>query len=94
MKDLKNLECKGSGDGIRTFGKLLGNSAYGQTIMATKDDNIQFINNIEDQLKYLEENSLKDIIPCEDDDNGYHVFIGKKYLDEKTNLTSRSVFLG
>jgi hypothetical protein len=29
----KNKECKGSGDGIRTFGKLLGNSAYGQTIM-------------------------------------------------------------
>jgi len=89
-----NKECKGSGDGLRTFGKLLGNSAYGQTIKADHNDNIQFINNIEDQLKFLQENKMKDIITCDDDDEGYHVFIGNKYLDETVNVTSRSVFLG
>jgi hypothetical protein len=89
-----NEKVKGSGDALYQFGKHLGNDAYGQTIKNDHDDVIQFINNVNDQMKFMEENKLKEIITNDDDDEGYHVFIGNKNIDESKELTSRSRFLG
>ena len=34
------------GNALYNFGKLLANSAYGQTLMANHDEQIEFINNV------------------------------------------------
>ena len=86
-------EVKGS-EAMRNFGKLLGNSAYGQTLMGNHQDIVQFINNIKDKNKFLENNELSDIILNDDSLDSYHIFIGKKLSDEGKDLTSRSRFLG
>jgi hypothetical protein len=84
-----------SGEALRNFGKTLGNSSYGQTIKKDQVDSIQFINGIESKNKYMDENELKEIIFNDDDLNeAYHVFIGKKIIDETKNLSTRSRFLG
>ena len=91
---LNNIK-KGSGEALRSFGKGLGNSAYGQSIKKDHDDTIQFINNINDKNKYMEENILSDIIfNEEEEEDSYHVFVGKKISDETKDLSSRSRFLG
>ena len=84
-----------SGAPLRQFAKLLANGAYGQTIKKDHDSNIAFINSITEKDKYLDENVLDDIIFNDDNnDDSYHVFIGKKISDENKDLTSRSRFLG
>ena len=90
---LNNIE-KGLGEAIRAFGKLLANASYGQTIKKDHDSIIQFINNNNDRHKYMDENTLSDIIFNDEDENGYHVFIGKRISDETKDLSSRSRFLG
>ena len=70
---------KESGEALRLFGKGLGNSAYGQTIKKDHDDTVQFINNVNDKNKYVDENILSDII-FNNDDDGYHIFVGKKNI--------------
>ena len=83
------------GDSLRSFAKLLSNGAYGQTINKDHDSNIQFINSITEKDKYLDDSILDDIIFNDDNDNdSYHVFVGKKISDENKDLTSRSRFLG
>lgn len=42
----------------------------------------------------MEENELKNIIPCEDDDDGFHVFIGNKFVNETKHLSGRPSYLG
>ena len=69
---------KGTGEAMRAFGKGLGNSAYGQTIKNDHDDNVQFVNNIKDKNKFLDENTLNDIICNNEDENGYHVLLEKE----------------
>jgi len=88
------IKLKNPGDAIRSMGKLLANSAYGQTLMANHDEQIEFINNIEQQYKFMDENNLDSIITNDEDEDGYHVFIGNKKMNETKNLTSRSRFLG
>ena len=60
--EILNDTQKGTGEAKRAFGKGLGNSAYGQTIKKDHDDNVQFVNNIKDKNKFLDENILNDII--------------------------------
>jgi len=88
------IKLKNPGDAIRSMGKLLANSAYGQTLMANHDEQIEFVNNIEQQYKFMDENNLDSIITNDEDEDGYHVFIGNKKMNETKNLTSRSRFLG
>ncbi len=93
--DLKEEGEKQGSEAKRNFGKLMGNSAYGQTLMNIHDDNIQFINNIKDKNDFLENNDLNDIILNDETfEESYHIFIGKKKSDETKDLTSRSRFLG
>ena len=90
----KNNKDK-SGDALRSFAKLLSNGVYGQTIKKDHDSNTQFLNWITEKDKYLDENILDDIIFNDDNDNDcYHVFVGKNISDENKDLTSRSRFLG
>ena len=79
---------------LYNFGKLLANAAFGQTLMANHDEQIEFINNVDQQYKFMDENDLDRIITNDEDPDGYHVFIGTKKMDETKNLTSRSRFLG
>ena len=58
------------------------------------DEQIEFINNVDQQYKFMDENDLNRIITNDEDPDGYHVFIGTKKMDETKNLTSRSRFLG
>ena len=92
--DDKNSICKGSGEALRNFGKLLGNGTYGQMIRRVFNDVIEFINNVDDQRKFLQNNDTREIIENEEDIDGYHVFIGDRKTDETKDLTSRSRFLG
>ena len=64
------------------------------TIRGDHQDNIQFIKSIKDQREFLEENELKNIIPCDDDDDGFHVFIGNKLINESKYLSGRPSYLG
>ena len=89
-----NQKASKSGDALRSFGKLLGNAAYGDTIRGDHQDNIQFIKNIKDQREFLEENELKNIIPCDEEDDGFHVFIGNKFVNESRHLSGRPSYLG
>ena len=89
--DLKEEGEKQGSEAKRNFGKLMGNSAYGQTLMNIHDDNIQFINNIKDKNDFLENNDLNDIILNDETfEESYHIFIGKNKSDETKDLTSRS----
>ena len=61
--------------------------------MANHDEQIEFINNVDQQCKFMDENELDRIITNDEDPDGYHVFIGTKKMDETKKLTSRSRFL-
>ena len=61
---------KGTSEAMRSFGKGLGNSAYGHIVKKDHDDNVQFVNNIKDKNKFLDENTLNDIIFNDEDENG------------------------
>ena len=89
-----NEKVPKSGNALGSFGKLLENAAYGDTIRGDHQDNIQFIKSIKDQREFLEENELKNIIPCDDDDDGFHVFIGNKLVNESKYLSGRPSYLG
>ena len=62
--------------------------------MANHNEQIEFINNVDQQYKFMDENDLDRTITNDEDPDGYHVFIGTKKMDETKNLTSRSRFLG
>ena len=61
---------------------------------ANHDEQIEFINNVDQQYKFMDENDLDRTITNDEDPDGYHVFIGTKKTDETKNLTSRSRLLG
>ena len=61
--------------------------------MANHDEQIEFINNVDQQHKFMDENDLDRIITNDEDHDGYHVFIGTK-MDETKYLTSIRRFLG
>ena len=61
--------------------------------MANHDEQIEFINNVDQLYKFMDENDLDRIITNDEDPDGYPVFIGTKKMDE-TNLTSRRRFVG
>ena len=50
--------------------------------MANHDEQIEFINNVDQQYKFMDENDLDRIITNDEDPDGYHVFIGTKKMDE------------
>ncbi len=91
--DKKNRVEKGTGEALRSFGKCLGNSSYGQQIKKDHHETIQFINSVEEQSKFLTNHKIKDIV-TNDEEDGYHIFIGDKYVDETKELTSRCIFEG
>ena len=90
---LNKIEA-GSGDAMRSFGKTSGNATYGQMLKKDHNDVIEFINNIADKDKFMNDNVLKQLILNQDDPEGLHIFIGERILDINKQLTSRSVFLG
>ena len=52
--------------------------------MANHDEQIEFINNVNQQYKFMDENDLDKIITNDEDPDGYHVFIGtKKWKKQK-----------
>ena len=52
--------------------------------MANHDKQIEFINNVDQQYKFMDENDLDRIITNDEDPDGYHVFIGtKKWMKQK-----------
>ena len=89
-----NEKVPGSGDAYRAFGKLLGNAAYGDCIRGDHNENVQFIKNIKDQQEFLQENELTNVILDDNEEEGYHVFIGKKFIKESQHLSGRPSYLG
>ena len=52
--------------------------------MANHDEQIEFISNVDQQYKFMDENDLDRIITNDEDPDGYHVFIGtKKWIKQK-----------
>ena len=52
--------------------------------MANHDEQIEFINNVDQQYKFMDENDLDTIITNDEYPDGYHVFIGtKKWMKQK-----------
>ena len=78
------IKLTSPGNALYNFGKLLANAAFGQTIMANHDEQIEFINNVDQQYKFMHENDLDRIITNDEDPDGCHVFIGtKKWMKQK-----------
>ena len=48
------IELTSPGNALYNFGKLLANAAFGQTLMANHDEQIEFINNVNQQYKWDE----------------------------------------
>ena len=59
---------------------------FGQTLMANHDEQIEFINNVDQQYKFMDENDLDIIITNDEDPDGYHVFNGTKKMDETKKI--------
>ena len=52
--------------------------------MANHDEQIEFINNVDQQYKFMDENDLDRIITNAEDPDGYYVFIGTiKWMKQK-----------
>ena len=52
--------------------------------MAHHDEQIEFINNVDQQYKCMDENGLDRIITNDEDLDGYHIFIdAKKWTNQK-----------
>ena len=77
------LTCPGNA--LYNFGKLLANSAYGQTLMANHDEQIEFINNVDQQYIFMEENELDRIVTDDEDPDVSHVFAGTEKCMKQKN---------
>ena len=78
------IKLTSPGNSLYNFGKLLVNAAFGQTLMANHDEQIESINDIDQQYEFMDENDLDRIITNDEDPDGYHVFIGtKKWMKQK-----------
>ena len=52
--------------------------------MANHDEQIEFINNVDQQYKFMDENDLDIIITNDEYPDGYRIFIGtKKWMKQK-----------
>jgi len=52
--------------------------------MANHDEQMEFINNVDQQYKFMDEKNLDRIITNDEDPDGYLVFIGtKKWMKRK-----------
>ena len=71
------------GNALYNFGKLLANAALDQTLMANYDEQIEFIKNVDQQYKRMDENDLDRIITNDEDPDGCHVFIGTKWMKQE-----------
>ena len=55
--------------------------------MANHDEQIEFITNVDQQYKCMDENGLDRIITNDEDPDGYHVFIGtKNWMKQNFNI--------
>ena len=55
--------------------------------MTNHDEQLEFINNVDQQYKFMDENDLDRIITNDEDPDGYHVFIGtKRWMKQKINI--------
>lgn len=80
-----------TGDALRSFGKLLANASFGQSIKEDKNTTQQLVRSKEDCTAFLQENKLKNCIFISND---YDLLIGEKKIDMKEYFTSRSSAIG
>ena len=49
------IKLTSPGNALYNFGKPLANAAFGQILMANHDEQIEFINNVDQQYKFMDE---------------------------------------
>lgn len=80
-----------SGNGAKkAFGKLLANSAYGQTLKRDCADVTRIVSTYSEADEFVNKNMLKDIFECSD----FTVLKGEKVLSQESFITSRCSFIG
>ena len=74
----------------KSFGKLLANSAYGQTLKRDQSDITRIISTFEEADDFVTKNKLKNIFDCGD----FTILKGEKIVSQETFITSRCSFIG
>ena len=85
----KEGELTGNG-AKKSFGKLLANSAYGQTLKRDRNEVVKIVSTWDEADNFVNSNTLKDIFQVGE----FDVIKGEKKVSQESFITSRCSFIG